>query len=158
MKKYWFHCKNGISIGVTSYNLADAIRIISLERDVYRMEPDFEGIACDITLRDIDENHVVPNMGSIVNRGIWFPNLPDRKYALDSDVFLSIEPKSSAPLNKVCLDKALRDYLKCGLKHAKSLTEQLIEFEKLDIKVLDSPNLAQFLSNCAKANAKLTLI
>ncbi|MEM1055550.1 MAG: hypothetical protein AAGI52_08475 [Bacteroidota bacterium] len=27
-----------------------------------------------IGVQDLDENHVVPNMGVIVRRGIWYPN------------------------------------------------------------------------------------
>jgi hypothetical protein len=28
------------------------------------------------SIDELDQNHVVPNMGSMLCRGVWFPNLP----------------------------------------------------------------------------------
>lgn len=34
-----------------------------------------EVIECieDVNVNDLDQSHVLPNMGNIVERGIWFP-------------------------------------------------------------------------------------
>ncbi|MGT2501894.1 hypothetical protein ACVOMS_15690 [Bradyrhizobium guangxiense] len=28
------------------------------------------------SIDELDQNHVVPNMGMMLRRGVWFPNLP----------------------------------------------------------------------------------
>jgi hypothetical protein len=62
-----------LGFGVTAFSLADALRII--EDAGYELPKDrsalrvTEGIRVD----DLDESHVVRNMGPIVVRGIWYP-------------------------------------------------------------------------------------
>jgi hypothetical protein len=59
--------------GVTGYSLSDALRIlrefgIELPDDI----TDFEIIE-GVRVADLDQDHIVPNIGPIVVRGIWYP-------------------------------------------------------------------------------------
>ena len=65
--------------GVTAYSLDDAKFLLR--------KPFFEGIFGDkeipqikkltenIQFKDLDQYHIVPNMGPITERGVWYPNL-----------------------------------------------------------------------------------
>jgi len=33
----------------------------------------FVGIVPDVDIRTLDQNHVVPNMGVVTSRGVWYP-------------------------------------------------------------------------------------
>ena len=60
--------------GVTAFSLSDALRIlrefgIRIPDDISRFE-----IIEGIRVSDLDQNHIVPNMGPIVVRGVWYPN------------------------------------------------------------------------------------
>jgi hypothetical protein len=62
-----------LGFGVTAFSLVDALHIIEdagydlpKDRSILRIT---EGIRVD----DLDEHHIVPNMGPIVVRGMWFP-------------------------------------------------------------------------------------
>jgi hypothetical protein len=59
--------------GVTAYSFDDAISI--LKQKVYRNEemPPVKTSIENIKFKDLDQNHVVPNMGAITERGIWYP-------------------------------------------------------------------------------------
>ena len=62
-----------LRFGVTAFSIDDAINIIKAwgyelpdDRRLLKIQ---EGI----TIAELDERHVVSNMGPIVNRGIWYP-------------------------------------------------------------------------------------
>ena len=59
--------------GVTAYSFNDAISI--LKQKVFRKEeiPPVKTFTENIKFRDLDQNHVVPNIGAISERGIWYP-------------------------------------------------------------------------------------
>lgn len=60
--------------GVTAYTFDDAVNI--LRQTVFRMKyiPPVLKYTEDIKFEDLDQNHVIPNMGVIAIRGIWFPS------------------------------------------------------------------------------------
>jgi hypothetical protein len=74
---YWIEMGAGLAMqyGVTAYSFDDAISI--LKQKVFRNDeiPTVKNFIENIKFRDLDQNHVVPNMGIITERGIWFPNL-----------------------------------------------------------------------------------
>ena len=64
-----------VGFGATGYSLDDALRII---RDLgYDLPMDVRllRITEGVTVAELDQNHVVPNMGPIVVRGMWYPLL-----------------------------------------------------------------------------------
>lgn len=83
LTRYWIKFKErgdfpflggvfGFGIGVTAYNIDDAkalIRTRVFKRDL----PEIQTIVENIRYDDLEENHVRPNMGAMINRGIWFP-------------------------------------------------------------------------------------
>jgi len=62
----------GLGVGVTAQSEADA-KII-FER-AFGTEYVIAGIAPVEDLRNIEQNHVMPNMGNALQHGIWFPRI-----------------------------------------------------------------------------------
>jgi hypothetical protein len=62
-----------LGFGVTAHSLADALRI--LRAYGYELPAQEAGLRVvpNIRVADLDQNHVVPNMGPIVVRGLWYP-------------------------------------------------------------------------------------
>lgn len=62
-----------IGCGITAKNREDAITL--LRERVFDLNPMPEIISCieDVDVSTLDEGHVLPNMGSVVKRGVWFP-------------------------------------------------------------------------------------
>lgn len=62
-----------LGFGVTAHSLADALHII--ETAGYSLPEDRSTLRITERVRvsDLDEPHVVWNMGAIVVRGIWYP-------------------------------------------------------------------------------------
>lgn len=83
LKRYWFEfsdCDNvvlptGISkgCGVTAYDYDDAINI--LKEFVFKRTsiPTIKKFIENVIIEKLDEDHVLPNMGIVNSRGIWFP-------------------------------------------------------------------------------------
>jgi hypothetical protein len=48
-----------------------------LREQVFRGEPmpEILEVSQDIDVSTLDSGHVLPNIGSVVNRGVWFPRL-----------------------------------------------------------------------------------
>jgi hypothetical protein len=73
LRRFWFSVPGSPGIGVTAYSRNDAE---SLAREAaVRLGRPFEpsSVTEDIDIRDLDQNHVVPNMGPPNFRGVWFP-------------------------------------------------------------------------------------
>lgn len=64
---------SGRRLGVTAYSLDDALALLA--EAGHRVDLDSAAVRSDVTSDDLDPNHVVPNMGVIVRRGVWYPNL-----------------------------------------------------------------------------------
>lgn len=77
MHQYWFEFADpairGRLYGVTAYDLADARCILSAEVFDGGEVPEPSTLVEDIAFAALDENHVVPNMGLFVARGVWYP-------------------------------------------------------------------------------------
>jgi hypothetical protein len=75
LRRFWFPTPGAFGIGVTAYSRSDAE---SLAREAAeRLGRSFEtgSVIEDVDVRDLDRNHVVPNMGPAEFRGVWFPRL-----------------------------------------------------------------------------------
>ena len=59
-----------LGIGVTGHDKEDAVDFVS------RMKIDgfvVDKIKVVQSISELDQNHVFPNMGSVLRRGVWFP-------------------------------------------------------------------------------------
>jgi hypothetical protein len=86
LHRYWFKfdppsCPMGFTLGcgVTAYSREDAEEL--LREHVFKDEemPRVISVVEDVDVRTLDQNHVVPNMGVVSLRGIWFPLGYDRR-------------------------------------------------------------------------------
>ena len=68
-----------LGFGVTAWSLEDAIQLLGAEGfDICENLGQLQ-IRENVTFAELDQNHVVPNMGPMVMRGVWYPrrNLGD---------------------------------------------------------------------------------
>jgi hypothetical protein len=85
LKRYWFIIDRedpfgSRNVGVSANSKTDAFTLIlesftnfnTLER-IANLDDSTEIIE-DIDIRKLDQNHVIPNMGVISWRGVWWPN------------------------------------------------------------------------------------
>jgi hypothetical protein len=63
----------GYGCGVTAYSLEDALNV--LRQELFRDDPlpEIEQVVEDVNVGALDPGHVLPNMRSPDERGIWFP-------------------------------------------------------------------------------------
>ena len=85
MKAYWFKMRESfgpsLGFGVTAKDLDDALSLLAkTSAHIYRTQIDATMVESWREVRSVDEleqKHVVPNMGVILRRGVWFPNVPE---------------------------------------------------------------------------------
>jgi hypothetical protein len=77
---YWikspiFH--SPIGFGVTAFTLEEAIRTIQSEGFGRYLPDNLDELIVreNISINDLDQNNVVPNIGPMVMRGLWYPCL-----------------------------------------------------------------------------------
>jgi hypothetical protein len=59
--------------GVTAYSVEDAFELLKVAGHMLsRDDPNFR-ITEGIQVEDLDQMHIVPNMGPMVFRGVWYP-------------------------------------------------------------------------------------
>jgi hypothetical protein len=62
-----------IGIGVTAESPTEAIRLVSFLMFSNKKIP-YEYLIAEIpSIQELDQKHVIPNMGNILIKGIWFP-------------------------------------------------------------------------------------
>ena len=76
LHRYWFDVRVGLGFGVTAYSIDDARTLLDeyLRRWRGTCEVEVIDIVEDVDVRDLDQGHVIPNMGPPNLRGVWFPN------------------------------------------------------------------------------------
>lgn len=67
---YWIECANAPGVGVTARSEEDAL---SLLRDAFGGEREPSSVKPIHDASELDQGHVVPNMGNWLRRGIWYP-------------------------------------------------------------------------------------
>jgi hypothetical protein len=72
LKRFWFTTSLGHGYGVTATSQLDAESLLRSFGYPRENESVVEVIE-NITVADLDANHVIPNAGPIVLRGVWFP-------------------------------------------------------------------------------------
>jgi len=80
LTRYWIEFKPNaepallrMGCGVTALGKSDAITLLqqALETEL----PPIERVVENVDIRSLDAGHVLPNMGTTSQRGIWFPKL-----------------------------------------------------------------------------------
>lgn len=62
-----------LGVGVSAYNHDDAIALFRERMFGPNGPPAIEQCVEDVSLDDLEKNHVLPNIGAVHVRGIWFP-------------------------------------------------------------------------------------
>ncbi len=80
LKRFWIEFENapkfsplGIGMGITCENIRIALAMADTAIKNRGLVLNVRSIAEDIDVRTLDQTHVVPNMGVVSNRGVWFP-------------------------------------------------------------------------------------
>lgn len=80
LHRFWFQFKKierptplNIGCGLTAYDYDDALRVLLEQVFVSDPLPIIEMCIPDVDVSSLDERHVLPNMGSVLPRGVWFP-------------------------------------------------------------------------------------
>ena len=75
LRRYWFRTKEHDGFGVTAFSLDDAENFINEAANRFGWNYDLLEIIEDVDVRNLDQGHIIPNMGAVNFRGIWYPNL-----------------------------------------------------------------------------------
>lgn len=82
---YWFQFEPiptptplNLGCGVTAHSFEDALALLTesvLNQGPYRFDPPpkIMKVVEDVDVSQLDQNEVIPNMGLVVDRGVWFP-------------------------------------------------------------------------------------
>ncbi|TPM02754.1 hypothetical protein FJ960_16385 [Mesorhizobium sp. B2-3-11] len=72
MHPYWIKISGHLGVGVTARSEADALHLFEL---AFGSAQKIVSIEIIKDMNDLDQNHVLPNLGSTnwLRRGIWFP-------------------------------------------------------------------------------------
>ncbi len=62
--------------GVTGAELSDCLDLIQERLLEGRALPPIRRVTEDVDVRQLDQRHVIPNMGPPIWRGVWFPQGP----------------------------------------------------------------------------------
>jgi hypothetical protein len=67
---YWIECVDAPGVGITAQSEVDALKLFEKafggDRRAQRVSPVH-------STSELDQNHVVPNMGNWLKRGVWYP-------------------------------------------------------------------------------------
>ena len=75
LRRYWFPLDTGLGIGVTAGSRAEAEAMAEAARGRYHPESAVGPPVEDVDVSSLDAERVLPNMGPVVVRGVWFPRL-----------------------------------------------------------------------------------
>ena len=73
---YWINPgnpTNTLGYGVTAFSVSDAVRMLRAAGITVPDDPTLLVVRENVSFAELDPNHVVPNMGPMVVRGVWFP-------------------------------------------------------------------------------------
>jgi len=80
MHRYWFQFEHSdtpsplnLGCGITAHSEADALKILHDKVFSAYGPRKIATTIVDVDISTLDENHVRPNMGLVVQRGVWFP-------------------------------------------------------------------------------------
>ena len=71
-KQPWLKALN-LGCGVTAYDYDDALQLLREKVFVDNDLPKILSCAIDVDVTSLDPGHVLPNVGLVIRRGVWFP-------------------------------------------------------------------------------------
>lgn len=73
LRRYWFELPGHLGVGVTAFSVTDAETLARAA--CVAVGWSFQPTAAleEVDVRNLDQNHVVPNMGPVNFRGVWYP-------------------------------------------------------------------------------------
>jgi hypothetical protein len=75
LHRYWFQTNQRLGYGVTAYSEDDARNLIENVLGAAALDDELVRIIVDVDVRELDQGHVIPNMGPPNIRGVWYPML-----------------------------------------------------------------------------------
>jgi hypothetical protein len=75
LHRYWFKTREGLGFGVTAYSIEDALSLLAEIGRPLKLDKHVVEVIEEVDIRELDQGHVIPNMGPPNFRGVWFPNL-----------------------------------------------------------------------------------
>lgn len=83
LRRYWIHLGSPSELpigfrmgaGVTAFTRDDAIALLLKVWPIDAEGPVILDVSEDIDLTVLDQSHILPNVGDVTRRGVWFPNL-----------------------------------------------------------------------------------
>jgi hypothetical protein len=81
MRRFWFQFDMSndlppgvrMGCGITAYDREDALRLLRERVFLETTIPRPLDIVEDVVISSLDAGHVLPNMGDVTIRGVWFP-------------------------------------------------------------------------------------
>ena len=73
LRRFWFPLPVGFGVGVTAPSEAEARELAEAVRARYFPDATLGEVVADVDIRTLEQAHVVPNMGLVVDRGVWYP-------------------------------------------------------------------------------------
>ncbi|MCL6416650.1 hypothetical protein MIB92_13400 [Aestuariirhabdus sp. Z084] len=73
LQPYWFPLDQGIGIGITAYSEGEAISLAEECLKKYYPNQELGKPIIGLSVNELDQGHVIPNMGPINLKGVWFP-------------------------------------------------------------------------------------
>lgn len=70
MRPYWIPLPGKLGVGITAYSEADALSLFEMAFGTDTQH----GVPMPVMeMAELDQGHVIPNMGNHLKRGIWYP-------------------------------------------------------------------------------------
>ena len=81
LRRYWFKFEPlekpsplNRGCGITAYSLDDAVSLLRERVFSDQPLPRIAQTIVDVDVSTLNPGHVIPNMGLVTRRGVWFPN------------------------------------------------------------------------------------
>jgi len=73
LRRFWVPVPGHFGIGVTTYTVEEALRLAQEMAEQRGWQVEVAQVVEDVDIHQLDQQHVVPNMGAWSDRGVWFP-------------------------------------------------------------------------------------
>jgi hypothetical protein len=80
LHRFWFTFKNppqlsalNLGCGVTAYSRDDALGLLQGRSSIPMDSLQIDEVVENVQIDSLDPGHVLPNMGDVSQRGVWFP-------------------------------------------------------------------------------------
>jgi hypothetical protein len=73
LRRFWFPAQGHLGIGVSAMTREEAGLLAERAAKDLGWDVDGTQVVEDVDIRDLDQEHVIPNMGPPSFRGVWYP-------------------------------------------------------------------------------------